>query len=102
MRGKYHMMDWEMIKWKLVLQQIIAQLVQNKLHQEDLTNYDVCPSNLIDALREMGWEDDEQEANGWQHDTWIYLSHPDYNFCLVLYYCGYTFEIKIYRSDIDD
>ena len=102
MRGKYHMMDWEEIKWTLVMKQSIAKLSQDKSYQENLTNYDVCPSNIVDVLRKMGWEDDDQEANGWQHDTWIYLSHPDYDFCLVLYYCGYTFEMNLYRSDIDD
>lgn len=102
MRGKYHITDWEEMKWKLALQQIIVQLVQNKQHQEDLTNYDVCPANIVSVLEMMGWESDEQEENGWQNDTWIALAHPDYNFCLILYYCGYTFEMKLYRSDIDD
>ncbi len=96
------MMDWEEMKWKLILTQIIAQLVQDKQHQEDLTNHDVCPANIEKVLEMMGWESDEQEDNGWQHDTWIYFAHPDYNFCLVLYYQGYTFEMKLYRSDIDD
>ncbi|MBQ8243177.1 MAG: hypothetical protein IJZ40_06880 [Bacteroidaceae bacterium] len=96
------MMDWEESKWTLVLKQIIVQLSQDKSHQEDLTNYDVCPSNIVDVLRKMGWEDDEQEENGWQQDTWIYFSHPDYEFGLTLYYEGYTFEMKIFRSDIDN
>lgn len=56
---------------------------------------------LIDALRDIGWDDDEPEDNGCQNDCWIYFSHHDYDFILVLYYCGHTFELKLYREDID-
>ena len=46
-------------------------------------------------------EDDELEDNGWQNDCWTYFSHYDYDFVLVLYYCGHTFELKLYRADSD-
>ena len=42
------------------------------------------------------------DHNGWQNDTWYWFSHPDYDFRLVFYYEGYTFEMKLYREDIDD
>ena len=48
------------------------------------------------------FEDDELEDNGWQNDCWTYFSHYDYDFVLVLYYCGHTFELKLYRADSDD
>lgn len=102
MRGKFHMMDWEESKWTLILKQIIAQLSQDKSHQEDLTGYDVCPSNIADVLEKMEWNWEEQEDNGWEHDTWIYFTHEDYDFGLCLFYSGYTFEMKIFRSDIDE
>ena len=101
MRGKWNMMDWEMTKWKQVLSAAIAKLSQNELYEEDFTNLDVCPANLIDALRDMGWNDDESEDNGWQGDSWIYFYHCDYDFILVLYCCAHTFELKLYRADID-
>lgn len=97
MRGRWNMMDWELEKWKQELTAAIARLSYNKQHQEDFTHLDVCPANLIDALRDMGWEDD-----GWQNDCWTYFSHYDYDFVLVLYYCGHTFELKLYRADNDD
>lgn len=102
MRGKYHMMDWEEKKWMQRLTVAIAELVQDKSKQIDFTNDDVCPANIVNILRKMGWEDDVQSENGWENDTWIPLAHEDYNFSLILYYCGYTFELKLYRSDIDD
>ena len=96
------MMDWEVEKWKQRLAVVITELVQNKSKQIDFTNDDVCPANIVKVLENMGWEYDEQEDNGWQHDTWICLAHENYNFCLILYYQGYTFELKLYRSDIDN
>lgn len=102
MRGRYHMMDWELEKWKQELSGVITRLSCNKQHQEDFTHLDVCPANIADVLRKMGWDWEEQEDNGWEHDTWIYFSNEDYDFVLVLYYCGYTFELKLYRADSDD
>ncbi len=102
MRGRYHMMDWELEKWKQELSGVIARLSCNKQHQEDFTHLDICPANIEKTLEEMGWESDEQDENGWQNDCWIYFSNEDYDFVLVLYYCGYTFELKLYRADSDD
>ena len=102
MRGKYQLRDWELSKWSLELAKIIDRLTRNKLHEEDLTQHDVCPANIVEILNKLGWEDDEQEDNGWQHDTWIYFSHPNHNFGITLYYEGYTFEMKLFRTDRDD
>ena len=101
MRGKWNMMDWEITKWKQELSAVITRLSHEKSNEEDFTNFDVCPANLIDALRDMGWNDDESEDNGWQGDSWIYFYHYNYDFILVLYYCANTFELKLYRADID-
>ena len=95
MRGRWNMMDWELQKWKQELSAAIARLSREKSYEENFTHLDVCPANLIDALRDMGWEDDELEDNGWQNDC-------DYDFVLVLYYCGHTFELKLYRADNDN
>lgn len=102
MRGKYHMCPWEIEKWKQELSVVIARLSYNQRHEEFLTNWDLCPANVCKTLEELGWEQDNMEDNGWQHDTWYYFCHPDYQWALVFYYEGYTFEMKIYRSDIDD
>ena len=101
MRGKWNMMDWEMEKWKQELSAAITRLSQDELYEKDFTNLDVCPANLIDALRDMGWNDDESQDNGWQGDSWIYFYHYNYDFPLVLYYCAHTFKLKLYRADID-
>lgn len=102
MRGRYDMCSWEVEKWKQELEVIISRLTYNQQHQEDLTNYDLCPANVRSVLEKMGWTDADMSDNGWEQDTWYTFSHPDYDFDLTLYYEGYTFEMKLYRSDIDD
>lgn len=102
MRGKYTMMDWEEQKWVQRLTVAIAELTRDKSKAIDFTNDDVCPANIVSTLEKMGWEWDEQDDNGWQNDCWIYFSHYDYDFVLILHYCGYTFEMQLYRSDCDD
>jgi hypothetical protein len=102
MRGRYHMMDWELEKWKQELSVVIARLTWDKQHKENFTHLDICPANIEKSLEEMGWETEEQEENGWENDCWIYFTNEDYDFGLTLYYQGYTFELKLYRSDIDD
>ena len=102
MRGKYNMMDWELDKWKHTLALLITKWANDVSHQEDFTNLDICPANIETALEALGWEHDEQDENGWQNDCWIYMSNPDYDFRIIIYYCGYTFELKVYRSDWED
>ena len=102
MRGRYNMCPWEVEKWKQELEVIITKLTYNQQHQEDLTNYDLCPANVCKTLEEMGWIREDIENSGWQNATWYTFSHPDYQFNLTLYYEGYLFEMQLYRSDIDD
>lgn len=102
MRGRYTMMDWEQEKWKQELSAAITRLSYNQRHEEDLTNWDLCPANVCKSLENLGWTQEDMDDNGWQHDTWYHFSHPNYQFGLTFYYEGYTFEMKLYRSDIDD
>ena len=98
MRGRWNMMDWEMEKWCQELSAVLVRLSQNESYVEDFTRHDVCPSNLIDAMENLGWEEDNDcDRNGWQGDTWHYFSHPDWDFVVVLYYQAYTFTLQMYR-----
>jgi len=73
------------------------------MHNELIT-YDSLVASLKFAKVKFqnGWCDDDFETNGWEDDTWYYFSHEDYEYQVVIYYCGYTFSIEMYRSDIDD
>lgn len=102
MRGRYDMCPWEIEKWKQELEVILTRLTHNKKHQEQLTNYNLCPANVCTVLKQMGWTNEDVDTNGLDQDTWYTFSHPDYNFNLILFYEGYLFEMGLYRSDIDD
>lgn len=87
------------------LDDLINRLKDNKelelnLHIEMASN--ISPSEINDALEDLGWSEESIDQNGWQGDTWIKYNHPNYLFELVLFYCGYTFEVSLSRSDIDD
>ena len=51
---------------------------------------------------EFGWNKDNMEDNGWQHDAWYYYSNKNYDFGLIVYYCGFYGDLELFRSDIDD
>lgn len=99
MRGKYHMMDWELQKWKQEVFAAITRLSQDPQRLEDFTQYDVCPANLCTALKELGWKKVDIERNGWENDTLHIFSHNDYDFYINVHYEGYTFELNIYTSE---
>ena len=102
MRGQYNMCLWEIEKWKQELSVVITRLSYDQHHIENLTNRELCPANICKTLENLGWKQENMDSNGWEHDTWYTFSHPNYYFNLTFYYEGYTFEMKLYRSDIDD
>ena len=96
------MMDWELEKWTQEIAGVIKHLEWDENHQEDMSHWDACPSNIREALENLGWvEAEDMEDNGWQHDTWYTFAHPNHDFQLTFYYCGYTFEMKLYRKQFD-
>lgn len=97
MRGKYHMMDWEQQRWKYIITKAIEKMEKTPDYTEDLTQQDICPANIRQTLESIGWEEIGFDTNGWQNDTWYFFSHPDYDFEIVLYYEGITFDHKLYR-----
>ena len=66
-----------------------------------LNPLDVSPSQVIDILREMGYEDYETGFEGWEGDAW-------WHFCkegarsIVLSYCGYEFSMSISLEEPDE
>lgn len=102
MRGQYNMCLWEVEKWKQELSVVITRLSHDKQHVENLTNRELCPANVCKTLENLGWTQEDMDSNGWQHDTWYTFSNPNYHFNLTFYYEGYTFEMKLYRSDVND
>lgn len=81
--------------------------MSNKKLGIDLSDKGINPSQLVDLLKEFGYEETDRADNGWQLDFWIYMKRTDGKFfdsgCerLVIKGCGMTFELKIYIEDID-
>ena len=103
MRGKYHMQDWERAKWEQEFTKIITRFSQNEnCEEEDLTNYDLCPANVCETLKNLGWEEIDIDNNGWENDTSYTFINPDFNFYLIFNYKGYTFKMSIYRENLNN
>ena len=101
MRGSYSLKDWEAEKWKREFLRFIKRLESIKSENEniDLTSFDLCPSNVVDILELLGWEQSDFDSNGWELDTWYDFTHPDYDFEVGFFYCGYTFRMYLSRKE---
>lgn len=101
-RGKYGLTAEEKEQVLAIVKGALATLAAIKHKAVSLTEFDIAPCHIRETMRELGWCDDNFETNGWEGDTWYYFSHEDYNYGVNMFYCGYTFSIEMYRSDIDD
>lgn len=101
MRGNYSLKGWEAEKWKMEFLRFIKRLETFKSENEniDLTSFDLCPANVIDILELLGWEESDFDSNGWEQDTWYDFTHPDYDFGVGFFYCGYTFKMYLSRKE---
>lgn len=102
MRGSYKLKDWEAEKWKREFLRFIKRLETFKSEDENiyLTSFDLCPSNVVDILELLGWEQTDFDFSGWrEQDTWYNFAHPDYDFEIGFFYCGFTFEMYLYRKE---
>lgn len=99
MRGSCKLKDWEAEKWKREFLCFIKRLEIFKNENIDLTSFDLCPSNVIDILELLGWEQGDFDSNGWEQDTWYDFAHPDYDFEVSFFYCGYTFQMYLSRKE---
>lgn len=99
MRGTHRMRDWEIAKYSAIVSREIERIKVLPSHRRSFVEENVCPANIIQTLEALGWEQVDFESNGWEQDTWYYFSHQDYNFQITLFYCGYTFNIELYRTE---
>lgn len=73
----------------------------------ELSDKGINPTQLVDLLKEFGYEMTNRDDNGWELDFWIYMKRKDGKYfdsgCerLVINGCGMTFELKIYIADMD-
>lgn len=95
MRGKYDLLDWEMVKWLPYFESIIESFKEDKSLEYNFDREDLSPSNIKHILNELGWSKIDFEMNGWEADSWWYFEHKDYDFQIVMFYCGFTFRLNL-------
>lgn len=100
--GKYNLNIEEQAELYELITNVLDALRLDQRHKVSLSEYGFAPCHIREEMRRRGWKDNDFETNGWEGDTWYYFSHPDYKYTVVMFYCGYTFSIEMYRGDIDD
>lgn len=102
MRGQYFLTENERRYWEPIFKEKIAELCCNPDPSEDddwdLHGYDLSPANIKYLLESMGYELDNYDSNGWEQDTWYYFNIPEYHCRLVMYYCGFTFDLTLSKE----
>lgn len=92
------------------VENVTTEQVEKMTNEElgiDLSDKGINPSQLVDLLKEFGYEETNRDDNGWELDFWIYMRRTDGKYfdsdCehLVVSGCGMTFELKIYIEDMD-
>ena len=92
------------------LENLTVEQVETMSNEElglDLSDKGINPSQLVDLLEELGYEETTRDDNGWELDFWIYMHRKDHktfdSTCekLVVSGCGMTFELKVYIEEID-
>ena len=102
MRGQYNLTQEEHDVFLPCLQGVLNNLDKNQRNTHSLTHLEIAPCHIDNLMGQLGWERFQHDTNGWQRDCWMYYSHPDYDYTIVLYYEGFTFKLEMYRGDIDD
>lgn len=84
--------------------------IENMSQEEieiDFSDTGISPSQLVGLLQELGYEETDRDANGWELDFWIYMKRKDEKHfdsgCekLVVSGCGMTFELRVWIDDSD-
>ena len=102
MRGQYNLTPEEHDVLFPYIKEILEKLDKYQREIYSLTHLEIAPCHVDDLMGELGWERYEMDHNGWQCDCWMYYSHPDYEYTIVVYYEGFTFNLEMHRGDIDD
>lgn len=95
MKGCYNLKDWEMVKWLPHFESIIESFKEDRTLEYDFSREDLSPSNIKDILDKLGWNHVDFDINGWEADSWWYFEYKDYDFQIVMFYCGFTFVLNL-------
>ena len=91
MRGSYRMMDWELEKVKTLLEKGIKDL-EAGYEMIDFTREDVCPYNLREGLKALGYIYEDREDNN--YDYWWYFVNKHHYLCIT--FNAESFNLKMF------
>lgn len=79
----------------------LLELCQSQVDKVDLVGTQLCLSNCVDLLEELGYEQNEWETNGWEGEIWCEYTHaeaPSISFSADAYVGG----LDVFWTAIDD
>ena len=98
MRGTYRLNEAEIAYWKPIFEKNIKEICERPVHWS-FTGLDLSPANVSFMLTEvLHYSEECWDSNGWEQDTWYKFSIPDTDLILVMYYCGFTFDLTLSRE----
>jgi hypothetical protein len=101
MRGKYHMMDWEIEKWRTRIFHDIEKLLCGIEEKIDYSAEDICPHNIETILTEhLDYVLTDEEANN--HDLWFNFENPNTKVHIVVFVDVMSLEFGMYLTERED
>ena len=65
-----------------------------------ITLRDITTPRCVDnVLQELGYTRIDWDNNGWEGDNWIYYTSENNEISFILYFCAWTFDIKLIFGD---
>lgn len=83
--------------WAQIFEILISKLTKDD--QLNISGFALTPCQVVEIFKELGYEDEEFDTNGWEQDTWYYLFKED---CptIVFNYGGYYGDKWLSLNDI--
>ena len=92
MRGKYHMMDWELTRATNMVSRAINDLMEFEIDSIKLSHEDIGPYHVRQALENLGYTLSDVESNS--YDYWWYFTKED-----AIKVCVF-FDARIFELDL--
>ena len=104
MKGMYNLDGVE----KSAVKDILVAIIEYINNHEDagydgisLNPLDVSPSQVMDILKELGYEESYNDFNGWEGDAWWHFDKEGSR-SIIVSYCGYEFSMSISLEEPDE
>lgn len=96
--GKYDLTEFQSEKWLNTIELHLKWFRKGQVSEYDLTEQILCPENVVNILTMLGYQQIDTKDND-NHEVWTTYEHIGTKQKVILYYCGYTFEIKLIAEE---